>query len=103
VLPTYRGITAQTTEQLRAAGWSEEKIAAAAARRAARMGSIRPLRRVNAGTWRSRDGRWTFMRHLSDPSPQRWFAYRDDDESPSNDGLGHTTLRAVVAWLEGRA
>ena len=58
--------------------------------------NLRPLRRVNAGCWRSRDGRWTFMRHHSDPHPQRWFAYEGDDSYPANDGLGHTTLTEVV-------
>lgn len=61
---------------------------------------IRPLRRVNAGAWRSRDGRWTFLRHWSDPHPQRWFAYLGDDDYPANDGSGHVSLRAVAAWAE---
>jgi hypothetical protein len=61
---------------------------------------IRPLRRVRPGVWRSRDERWTFLRHQSDPHPQRWYAYEGDDDYPANDGSGHTTLRAVVRWVE---
>ena len=61
---------------------------------------IRPLRRVSWGVWRSRDGRWTFLRHNGDPHPQRWFAYLDDDEDPSNDGEGHVTLRDAARWAE---
>lgn len=63
--------------------------------------SLRPLRRCRAaGVWESRDGRWVFRRHWSDPSPQRWYAYLDDDEWPANDGAGHVTLRDVVDWAE---
>lgn len=59
---------------------------------------ILPLRRLGYGVWGSRCGRWTFMRHQSDPHPQRWYAYEEDDDSPSNDGLGHTSLWEVVEW-----
>lgn len=67
---------------------------------------IRPLARTDRakgggeGVWRSRDGRWTFLRHWSDPHPQRWFAYIDGDDQPANDGMGHVSLRAVAAWAE---
>jgi hypothetical protein len=63
---------------------------------------IRPLRRSNAGKWFSRDGRWTFMRHWTDPHPQRWFAYLDGDAEPDNEGAGHTTLAEVAQWAESR-
>lgn len=67
---------------------------------------MRPLRRgKEPGVWHSRDGVWTFLRHWGDPAPQRWFAYvNDGDEQgdwPSNDGIGHTTLREVVEWADG--
>lgn len=61
---------------------------------------IRPLRRVNPGAWRSRDGRWTFLRHMGDPAPQRWYAYLGDDEWPHNEGMGHVSLREVAEWAE---
>jgi hypothetical protein len=64
------------------------------------MGKARPLRRVSFGVWRSRDGRWTFLRHMGDPAPQRWFAYEGDNDYPSNEGMGHVTLRDAVAWSE---
>jgi hypothetical protein len=64
---------------------------------------IRPLAHVGPGAWRSRDARWTFLRHQSDPHPQRWFAYVDDDEEPANEGAGHVTLRAVADWAERQA
>lgn len=63
--------------------------------------SIRPLVRGTAGVWKSRDGRWTFLRHFGDPHPQRWFAYLDDLEHPTNVGEGHTRLTDVVEWAEG--
>lgn len=59
---------------------------------------MRPLRRKGPGHWESRDGRWTFLRHWSDPQPQRWFAYLDDDDFPANEGKGHSTLTEVVEW-----
>lgn len=58
---------------------------------------IRPLRRVAEGRWQSRDGRWTFMRHWSDPHPQRWFTYQDADEEPADLGA-HIRLRDAAAW-----
>ena len=61
---------------------------------------IRPLVRVRAGIWKSRDKRWTFMRHWTDPHPQRWFAYIDGDKEPENTGLGHSTLAEVAQWAE---
>jgi hypothetical protein len=77
---------------------------------------IRPLHRVGPGHWESRDGRWTFLRHWSDPRPHRWFAYLVDDstsppdlthfergdhaDQPQNDGLGHVTLAEVADWAE---
>jgi hypothetical protein len=61
---------------------------------------IRPLRRVNEGCWRSRDGRWTFMRHWSDPQPGRWFAFFGDRREPANEGEGHTRLQDVADWAE---
>lgn len=61
---------------------------------------IRPLVRVAPGHWRSRDGRWTFMRHWSDPAPQRWFVFLDDDDQAHNEGGGETTLGEVVALVE---
>ena len=42
---------------------------------------IRPLIRVEAGTWKSRDGYWTFRAAENHGHPRPWFAYvRDDDE-----------------------
>lgn len=61
---------------------------------------IRPLRRIAWGVWRSRDGKWTFLRHNGDPHPQRWFAYYGDHEEPDNDGEGHVTLRDAADWVE---
>lgn len=61
---------------------------------------IRPLRRVDIGVWRSRDRRWAFHRHESDPHPRRWYAYLDDCDDPQNDGMGHVTLRQVADWAE---
>lgn len=40
------------------------------------------------------------MRHWSDPQPQRWFAYLEDDDYPANEGSGITSLAGVVAWAE---
>ena len=59
------------------------------------------------GNWRSEDGRWLFLRHHSDPHPQRWYAFLDeggeyDPAQPANDGMGHTTLREVVAWASAQ-
>jgi hypothetical protein len=34
--------------------------------------TIFPLRRGTPGNWMSRDNRWAFMRHESDPSPKRF-------------------------------
>lgn len=63
--------------------------------------TVRPLRRGGEpGVWKSRDGRWTFLRHWGDPQPQRWFAYLDDDEYPANDGQGHIRLSEVADWAE---
>jgi hypothetical protein len=61
---------------------------------------ITPLRRVCAGHWQSRDKRWTFLRHWSDPHPQRWYAYLGDDVYPLNDGLGHVKLGQVARFAE---
>lgn len=55
-----------------------------------------PLRRIGPGRWQSRDGHWTFLRHESDPSPKRWYAYEADDEHPFWDGTGDVTLAAVL-------
>lgn len=63
---------------------------------------MRPLRCDGAGVWRSRDGRWTFLRHFGDPHPQRWFAYLGDDEQPLNPGEGHTRLSDAVDWATTR-
>lgn len=60
---------------------------------------IRPLRRVNAGAWRSRDKRWTLLRHQGDPHPQRWYAYLDDDRD-SFYFEGARSQRELVRWLE---
>jgi hypothetical protein len=57
---------------------------------------MRPLVRVQSGHWRSRDGRWNFLRHDSDPHPQRWFAYLGSDDYPANEGSGDVSLRAAV-------
>lgn len=64
--------------------------------------TIRPLRRIQTGIWESRDGKWVFMRHESDPTPKRWFAYYGDDADPANEGSGHVTLAEVVSWAETR-
>lgn len=40
------------------------------------------------------------MRHFSDPHPQRWYAYLDDDTEPMNDGSGNVRLSEAVAWAE---
>lgn len=61
---------------------------------------VRPLRRRNEGCWRSRDERLTFLRHWSDPSPQRWFVYLDDDVTPLNEGEGHVRLQDLADWAE---
>lgn len=66
---------------------------------------IRPLRRVGDGVWDSRDQAWTFMRHRSDPHPQRWYAFNNTSaaaypEIPENEGLGHVSLCEVVDWAE---
>jgi hypothetical protein len=63
---------------------------------------VRPLVKIDSdgAVYRSADGRWTFMRHESDPRPKRWFAYLDDTEFPANSGEGHTTLREVGQWAE---
>lgn len=61
--------------------------------------TLRPLQRVGAGHWLSHDGQWTFLRHWSDPHPQRWFAYRTRDgvtQDPVNDGSGDVTLSDAV-------
>ena len=63
---------------------------------------IRPLKRVQDGVWRSRDGMWTFLRHNGDPHPQRWFAYHGEHLEPDNDGEGHVTLRDAADWVEDR-
>ncbi len=68
-------------------------------RRFRRAAPERPtLKRVGPGVWKSPDGRWTFCRHFSDPHPQRWFAYEGDDESPANEGSGHTRLADAANW-----
>lgn len=66
------------------------------------MDNVRPLRRVRAGVWKSRDGEWLFMRHESDPHPRRWFVYGPGEtgEWPINEGHGHTTLWQVVRFIE---
>lgn len=61
---------------------------------------MRPLVRLGDSGWQSRDGRWLFVPHLTDPRPHRWFAYLDGDDLPCNEGEGHTTLRESVAWAE---
>lgn len=64
---------------------------------------IRPLRLLSSGAWRSRDGRWTFLRHETDPNPKRWFAYLDESDWPSNPGDGHHTLKQAADWAERKA
>lgn len=64
---------------------------------------IRPLRRMNPGAWKSRDGRWAFLRHESDPDPKRWYAFLDDDDWPSNEGCGHVRLQDVADWAQREA
>lgn len=60
---------------------------------------IRPVTRLDSdGAYRSADGRWTFLRHETDPRPKRWFAYLDDTDFPANSGDGHTSLREVGEW-----
>lgn len=59
---------------------------------------ILPLRRLSNGVWRSRDGRWTFLRHQSDPRPQRWLAYEGDNDLPANEGMGHVSLHDAAEW-----
>lgn len=62
---------------------------------------VRPLVRLDSdGAYRSADGRWTFLRHETDPRPKRWFAYLDGQEFPANHGEGHTSLREVGQWAE---
>ncbi len=61
------------------------------------------LKRLGNGEWASLDGTWTFLRHHSDPHPQRWFAFQGDDEYPSNEGSGHTRLADVANWALGEA
>lgn len=63
-------------------------------------GRIRPLRRVGPGVWKSRDKKWTFIRHRTDPKPQRWFAYGGTDREPFNAGYGHSSLAEVAQWTE---
>lgn len=60
-----------------------------------------PLKRVASGVWRSHDGAWTFLRHASDPKPQRWFAYSGECERPSNEGHGHVRLADAANWALG--
>lgn len=62
------------------------------------MPEIRPLRRVGDGVWRSRNERWTFLRHNSDPHPQRWFAYLDEDPEPCMEAT--LSLREAVWEVE---
>lgn len=59
---------------------------------------IRPLKHQSDGAYRSADGRWTFLRHETAPSPKRWFAYLDDTEFPANPGEGHSTLKEASEW-----
>lgn len=80
---------------------------------------IRPLRRVNAGVYRTRDSKVEICRHQGDSQPQRWFAYEveqveephprssgglpdNNGAAPINDGEGHTSLAEVVDFLEAR-
>lgn len=77
--------------------------------------TIRPLRRTGTpGVWLSRDGRYSFYRHESDPQPKRWFIYDESRASeklsirrmgvePINEGSGITSLRDAVAWAEDDA
>ena len=64
------------------------------------VSTIRPLKRIEPGVWESRDGRWRFNRHESDPKPQRWFAFLDGDDEPYWSGMGHTRLADVVREVE---
>ena len=56
------------------------------------------LRRRGYGAYETRDGKFIFLRHESDPHPRRWFVFEPDDEYPLNAGEGHTTLRDAANW-----
>lgn len=60
---------------------------------------IRPLRRIDLGIWCSRDERWTFLRHFSDPHPQRWFTYEHGESYPAW-MEGHPSLRDAVSAVQ---
>lgn len=82
--------------------------------------TIRPLKRILAGVYRTRDGKIEICRHEGDPHPRRWFAFDveevdaphprsggglpdDNGAAGLNEGMGHTTLDEVVDWLEREA
>jgi hypothetical protein len=67
--------------------------------------TIRPLIKIRDGQWKSRDERWEFIRHESDPQPKRWFVFDTTDHDPEgdfpeNEGSGVITLRDAIKWVE---